>query len=234
MQMIILLLKQHICHTQYQHSTYQVHPMRQYRIRTQVDKPKRHHQLHSHIQQRYLHMTYLQFIRHQLIRMLPMRFPQILMQQDTMTDGQATIHSIYQQQNQIRHILCHHHQPTDGKQHDKRYRNASHVSGKALRLTLRTEVEQAEHQYPQDSHHQIRRLHKIQAIVQHPQWYQHRQGIAGCNAINTIHEVDHVRSPHTNDERNQHNPPHLPVQDTHAPEHQSHGQELHHQTHTVR
>ena len=83
MQMIIFLLEQHIRYCEQQEGTDQIHPVAEDIIRAHIDEAQRHHQLHCHVQQAHLHVTYLQFIRHQLIGMFAMRRAQILMKYDT-------------------------------------------------------------------------------------------------------------------------------------------------------
>ena len=106
MQMIVLLLEQHIRHGQYHSCTQEVHLMRQDIIRTHIDEAQRHHQLQGHIQQAHLHVTNLQFVSHQLISTLPVRLIQVLVQHDAVADGQYTIHTIHQQEDQICQIVC--------------------------------------------------------------------------------------------------------------------------------
>ena len=62
MQMIILLFKQHIYQCKHNNCAYQINPMRYDRIRTQVHKAKRNHQLQQRIETRNLNVTYLQLI----------------------------------------------------------------------------------------------------------------------------------------------------------------------------
>ena len=59
MQMIILLFKQHIYQCKHNNCAYQINPMRYDRIRTQVHKAKRNHQLQQRIETRNLNVTYL-------------------------------------------------------------------------------------------------------------------------------------------------------------------------------
>lgn len=120
MQMIIFLLEQHIRYYEQQEGTNQIHPVAEYIIRAHIDEAQRHHQLHCHIQQAHLHVTYLQFIRHQLIGMFTMRLAQVLMQHDTVANGQNTIHAIHQKENQIRQVASRDDYLTNQKQHDER------------------------------------------------------------------------------------------------------------------
>ena len=106
MQMIIFLLEQHIRYCEQQEGTYQIHPVAEDIIRAHIDETQRHHKLHCHIQQAHLHVTYLQFVCHQLIGMFAMRLAQVLMQHDTVANGQNTIHTIHQQEDQRCQIVC--------------------------------------------------------------------------------------------------------------------------------
>ena len=174
--------------------------MRKNRIRAKINKPKRHNKLQSHIEERHLHMPNLQLIRHQLVRMLPMRLPQILMQHNPVTDSQHTIHPIHQEEDQVRHIPRLHNQLPDSKQHDKRNTDTTHIPGKALRLTLRAEVKEAEHQYTQYRYNQIRFINKPFRTIHQQQRHQHSKRISRRDTIDTTHKVDDVRSPHTYNE----------------------------------
>lgn len=78
--------------------------MRYDRIRTQVHKAKRNHQLQQRIETRNLNVTYLQLIRHKLVHMLTMRLTKIFMQQNTMHNSQAAIHTIYEKEDQEGYI----------------------------------------------------------------------------------------------------------------------------------
>ena len=100
-------------------------------------------------------MAHSQLIGHQLIRMFSMRFSQMLMQHNPMHNRATPVHAIDQQENQPRNIFCCKNQLTDGEQHDESNANAAHIPSKTLRLALRTEVEDAEHQHPNHRHYQI-------------------------------------------------------------------------------
>ena len=97
-------------------------------------------------------MTYLQFVCHQLIRMLAVRLTQVLMQEDTMTDGQAAIHAIHQEEEQPCNVTRSHNQLTDGKQHDESNAHTTHITSETFRLTTLTEVEYAEYEHREDDH----------------------------------------------------------------------------------
>lgn len=234
MQMIILPLEKHISDSQHHHNRNQIHPMRTHGIRNRINKYQRYHQLQAHVEQRYLHMSYLQFIRHQLERMLAMRFSQVLVQHDTMNDGQTAIDAIHHQQQQVRHILRPNNQFTQNEQQDKSNTDAAHIPGKAFRIPFRSKVEEAEHQHTQHTHHDERILHIPLLLVDEPQRKQHHQRITGCNPIDTIHEINDVGSPHTYDERKNNHPPHIKMQDIQLIKHQPHRSKLHQQTNAIR
>ena len=65
-----------------------------------------------------------------------------------MDDGQCSINSINKKEHNPRHVPRGKHQPSQCKQDDKRDTNASHIPGKALRLALGPEVEDAKHRFP--------------------------------------------------------------------------------------
>lgn len=233
-QMIILLHKEQICQSQYRYYHYQIYPMRQHRIRNQIDKYQRYRQLQHHVQHSHLYMTDFQFIGHQLIRMLPVCFPQILMQHDAVYNGEARIYSIHHQQQEVRHILRLHNHTTQNEQQDKRHADRPHIPGKTFRLSFRAEVEEAEHQHAQHRHHDDRRLYKYPLTVEQHQRHQHRQRIPRRDTVDTIHEIIHIRDAHVYDERQHYHPPHAPMQDVQLVESQSSRHKLHHQTQRIR
>ena len=106
MQMIVLLLEQHIRYCLHYEGTDQIHPVAKDIIWAQIDESQAHHQLHRHIQQTHLHVANLQFVRHQLVGVFAMCLAQVLVQHDAVADGQYTIHTIHQQEDQICQIVC--------------------------------------------------------------------------------------------------------------------------------
>ena len=72
--------------------------------RAEVYESQRHSELQQRVEGRNLHMPYTQFIGHQLVRMLAVRLAQVLMQQDAMAYGKASIHAIDQQEYEICHV----------------------------------------------------------------------------------------------------------------------------------
>ena len=90
--------------------------MRYDRIRTQVHKAKRNHQLQQRIETRNLNVTYLQLIRHKLVHMLTMRLTKIFMQQNMMHNSQAAIHTIYEKEDQEGYISSCEYKITNQKQ----------------------------------------------------------------------------------------------------------------------
>ena len=87
MQMVVLLHEQHICYGEKEKDTDEVYPMCKYGIGNKVYKAKGNGELQKHIEARYLYMPDFKLIRHNLIRMLSMRLPQILMKHDAVADG---------------------------------------------------------------------------------------------------------------------------------------------------
>ena len=90
-------------------------------------------------------MPHFQLIAHQLESMLAMSLAQVLVQHNAVDDGKATIHTIYEQENQIGNITRLYNHLAQGKHHAKRDANATHIPSKALRFPLRSEIEDAEH-----------------------------------------------------------------------------------------
>ena len=78
--------------------------------------------------------------------MLSVSLAQILVQHNTMHYSQATVHTIHQQENQPCNILGLDNNISQQEKHNERYTDRTHVAGKTLRLTLRTEVKDAKHQ----------------------------------------------------------------------------------------
>ena len=105
-------------------------------------------------------MPNLQFIRHQLINMLTMRLSQILMQHNTMTNSQASIHAIHQQENQPSNITSRKNKRTYQEQQDIRHTYRAHITRETLRLTLRTEIKAAKHNIRKNHDINHRLVHK--------------------------------------------------------------------------
>ena len=78
---------------------------------------------------------------------------QIFVKQDAVADSHHTVHAIDEQEDEPCHILSSQYQRADHKQQNVRHPDRAHITRKALRLTLRTEIEQAEHHIGQ--HHYI-------------------------------------------------------------------------------
>ena len=173
--MIVFLHEQHIRHSQYYTCTNEVDPMRQHCIRTQIDEAKCYCQLHRHIDECDSNMPHIQLVTHQLESMFAVCLAQILVQHDAVDDGQTTIHTINQQENHIGNITRLDNQPAQRKQHDKRDADAAHITRKAFRFTLRSEVENAEHQHTDDSHHPVTRFNKLGNISLLPSYISHQQ-----------------------------------------------------------
>ena len=233
-EMVVLLHEEHIRTTQHKTGHDQIDPVSKQGIRAEIDESQGDNQLDAHIQEADHDMAHPQLIGHQLIRMLAVRLPQMLVQLDAMRDRQAAVHAIHQQQHQIRDIPRLHDEPAQGEQHDERDPDAADIPREALRLALRAEIEPAEHQHAKNRHHEVRRLNEAHSAVQQPQRHQHRQRIPGRDPVDPVHEIDDIRRAHANDQRENHNPPHIPMQDPHTPEHQRHRHELRHQPDAVR
>ena len=139
MQMIVLPLEKHICHSESHQSAHQIPPVRLNGIGAQINESQRHGQLHTHVDASHYRMRHLQLICHQLIRMLPVRLAQILVQQDSVAYGQNTVHAIYEKENQPCDVLSLHRQLAYAEKHDIRDANAADVARKTLRLATRSE-----------------------------------------------------------------------------------------------
>ena len=161
MQMVILLHEEHIGYGKEKHNTNHITPMSKDCVGDNVNHDERDDQLQEHIERAHYHMTHPQLIRHQLIRMLAVRLTKPLVQHDTVDDSQTAVHAIHDEQHHPRHVPCLHNQAFDTEQQDKGHPYAPHIPGKTLRLALGTEIENAEHQHPNDCHDQVRRLDKL-------------------------------------------------------------------------
>ena len=78
--------------------------------------------------------------------MLAMGLAEILVKQDSMTDGQTSVHSVNKQENQPGYVPCPDYQHSDGKQQDECNAYTSDIPCKALCLPARTEIEESEDQ----------------------------------------------------------------------------------------
>ena len=154
-------------------------------------------------------MAHSELISHQLIRMLAMRLTKILMQHDTMNNGQRSVNAVYQEEHDVRHILRCHHQAPKRKQDNKRDTYAPHIPREALGLG--PEVEDAEHQHPDNRQHQVRRFNErrhvlpdqhtvmpdeIGHLINQRNRDKHRQCVRRRNTIDPIHKIDEVRRSH--------------------------------------
>ena len=112
MQVIILLFEQYISNGQQDKGQCQINPMPGHqrqpgsrgKNRAKVDEAQRYYKLHKHINAAHQRMRHLQLIGHQLVRMLAVRLAQVLVQQDAMAYGKASIHAIDQQEDEICHV----------------------------------------------------------------------------------------------------------------------------------
>lgn len=129
-------------------------------VGTQVDEAQRHRQLHGHIEETYLHMSYLQLVGHQLVGVLAVRLTQVLVKHDAVDNRAASIHAVYQQEHQVGDVARLHYQFAEREQHDEGDAYAAHIPCEAFGFPFGAEVEDAEHQHPDDCHHQVRRLDK--------------------------------------------------------------------------
>ena len=93
MQMIVLLHEEHVCGAKNHKRGDEVDPVCKNSIRAKEDKPEAYRQLQRQIKKAHRHMAHLQLVRHQLIAVLPVRFPKMLVQHDAMEDGQATVNA---------------------------------------------------------------------------------------------------------------------------------------------
>lgn len=241
MQMVILLLEKYIRYGQHDNCAKEIYPMGQNSVGTKVNKTKRYNKLHSHVQERHLHVADLEFVCHELVCVLAVGFAEVFVEHDAVADGQAAVDAVDQQEYQVSHILGLNHEAADREEHDECDADAADVAREALRLSFRAEIEQAEHQHTDDRHDQVRLVDESsrharpdRASIHQSQRHQHRQRIPRRDAVDSVHEIDHIRRTYAHNQRNRHDPPHVPMHDPHAPEHQSHCSELHDQAHRIR
>ena len=234
MQVVVFLLEKHICHSENHQSAHQIPPVRRNGIGAQINESQRHGQLHTHVDASHHRMRHLQLIRHQLIRMLPVSLAQILVQQDAVAYGQNTVHAVHQQEDEIRHVAGGKDKTADHEQENVRDSNRTDVARKALRLATWSEIEDAENHVGQRHHDNQRHIHEPEGSVEDEQRHQRCHSVRACNAVDAIHEIDDVRCPHAHDQRQNHHPPHIQMQDIQLIEHHCHGNELRHQSHAVR
>ena len=138
MEVIILLHEQHIGRHQHQARHDQVDPVRQHRLRAQVDEAQGNHQLDDHIQQRDHHVAHPQLVRHQLVGVLAVRLAQVLVQHDAVDDGQRAVHPVHQEEHDVCNVLRRQHQAAQGEQDDER--NADDGHNQVRRLNERCHV----------------------------------------------------------------------------------------------
>ena len=97
-------------------------------------------------------MRNLQFIRHQLIKMLAVGKTDIFMQHQTVNDSQNTVHAVYCQQDNIPRVIAQQNQFSQQEQNNKGYSYRTHISGKAFRSF--PEIEYTENHYRHQHHPQ--------------------------------------------------------------------------------
>lgn len=168
MQMIILLLEQNICNGQKHECHGKVNPMPGDKTqsafplqqRAKVYEAQRHDKLQKHIYATHKRMRHLQLICHQLIGVLAMGLPELLVQQDTVTDGQTAIDAVNQQENEPGDVPGLNDQHSYGKEKDEGDSDAAHISREAFRLSPRTEIEEREDKHAQQNDNEKRILNK--------------------------------------------------------------------------
>ena len=97
-------------------------------------------------------MAHFKFIDHQLIGVLAMGLAEFFVQQNSVADGEASVHAIDKQEYQPGDVSCARDKHPDDKQDNERYSDASDIPGKALSLATLTEVEERKHQHSQVVH----------------------------------------------------------------------------------
>ena len=166
--MIILLLEQNICNGQKHECRSKVNPMPGDKTqsalplqqRAKVYEAQRHCKLQKHIYATHKRMRHLQLICHQLIGVLAMGLPELLVQQDTVTNGQTAIDAVNQQENQSNNVPGLDDQHSYGKEEDEGDSDAAHISCEAFCLSPRTEIEEREDKHAQQNDNEKRILNK--------------------------------------------------------------------------
>lgn len=232
--MIIFLLEQNVSHGQQNQSEGKVNPMTGNKgqtrgrsdYRTKIYKAQRYKQLQSHIYQTNNRMRHLQFIGHQLVGVLAMRLSQVLVQQDAMAYGKASIHAIDQQEYEICHVARSENERAYEEEQDICHSDLAYVPGEAFGLSLRAEVEAAENDVCKRNYGNQEFVRKAKFLVQKEQRQQGSHGICSCDAVHPIHEVDDVGGSYTDYHCYEDYPPHVPVEHVQLIEHQGHCREL--------
>lgn len=232
MQMIVLAHKQNVAHTQHKTNRNKIAPMPGRCVRNQ-DQAGANGQLQDSIDGRYQRMLHTQLVGHQLIGVLAVRLAQILVQHDSVADSQDRIHTIYSQEHNVRKVARLQNQFAQQENHDERSANAAHVAGKTLGFTFGPEVKETEHQVGQNSNNDQTLRRKAQRLIQPSQWQQQCQRISAINSVNTIHKIVSIGNTHAYYQSNQNGPPHIPLHNTPAPEHQCHSRKLEHQPNAI-
>ena len=214
--MVILLHEQQIRDEQHQADTQQVAPVPQGRVRNQ-DHPRANDQLQHHVQRRDHRVLHPQLIRHDLVGMLPVRFSQVLMQQDPVNNREHRVDPIDRQKHDVRDVPRLENQQPEQEDNDECRPDTAHIPSKALRLPFWAEIEVAEHQIRQNGHDDQTLRREPHSRVHPGQRQQNRQGIAAIHPVDAIHEIVGIRDAHAENQAQEDNPPALPVQDAPAP-----------------
>lgn len=232
-EMVVLLHEEHIRHTKYQQHANQISPVPRGRGGNE-DHPGADRELQQHIKAGHQRMLHPQLIGHQLVSVLAMRLAQGLVQHDLVADGQHGVHAAHGQEHDIREIARLQHQASQQEHHDERGAHAADIPRETLRLALRAEIEEAEHQDRQQRHINQALRREIQLTINPQHREQQRERIATADPVDTIHEIICVDDAHTHDQPQRHHPPVLPAQNPPAIKHQQHRQQMNDQANADR
>lgn len=126
MQVVVLLFEQHISECEQRQGGSKINPMpshkrqssRGRKRRAEVYESQRHCELQQGVEGSDFYVPDFKLIGHQLVRMLAVRLAQVLVQQDAMAYGKASVHAIDQQEDEICHIARRENQGADEEEQD--------------------------------------------------------------------------------------------------------------------
>lgn len=126
MQVVVLLLEKHIGEREQRQGGDKVDPMpshkRQFRRgrkhRAEVYEAQGHCELQQGVEGSDFHVADLKLIGHQLISVLAVRLAQVVVQQDAMAYGKASVHAIDQQEYEICHVARSENERADEEEED--------------------------------------------------------------------------------------------------------------------
>lgn len=163
MQMIILKLEQYIGGTQDQYDSYRINPL----VYRQIYQSQGHRSLYRHINGCDRSVRNLQLIGHKLESMLPVRLEDILLQHQSVQDGQYGIDSIDNEQHDPKHVLGLYYKRKDHEHNGKGDGHSTDVACEASGSL--PEIEEAEDRKAHHQNHDEIHIDEVELMIDNGQ-----------------------------------------------------------------